>query len=88
MDGGGVSGKTGITLTESFLEDLDTTWQEESYSSREEFAHDVIRDAVKHPGFSRESWKEIAAVEHARRAGESEAVPREEIFADERDRID
>ena len=72
-----------IRLTESFLEDIDATWREEGYNSRSEFIRDALRDAVKHPDLTRESWKEIAAVEHARRTGESETFDRDEILADE-----
>lgn len=69
-----------IRLTESFLADIDATWREEGYNSRSEFIRDALRDAVRHPGLTRESWKEIAAVEHARRTGESETFPRDEIL--------
>lgn len=72
-----------IRLTESFLEDIDATWTEEGYNSRSEFIRDALRDAVKHPDLTRESWKEIAAVEHARRTGESETFGRDEILGDE-----
>jgi Arc/MetJ-type ribon-helix-helix transcriptional regulator len=77
--------KTNINLrvTEAFLEDIDATWRDEGYNSRSEFIRDALRDAVKHPDLSRESWKEIVAVEHARREGESEAFSREEILGDE-----
>lgn len=72
-----------IRVTEMFLEDIDATWQEEGYNSRSEFIRDALRDAVRHPGLTRESWKEIAAVEHARRTGESESFSREEILGDD-----
>lgn len=72
-----------IRLTESFLEDIDATWQDEGYNSRSEFIRDALRDAVKHPGLTRASWKEIAAVEHARRTGDSETFSREEILPDD-----
>lgn len=71
-----------IRLTESFLADIDATWREEGYNSRSEFIREVLRDAVRHPDLTRESWKEIAAVEHARRTGESESFSREEILAE------
>ena len=72
-----------IRLTESFLGDIDATWHEEGYNSRSEFIRSALRDAVKHPGLTRESWKEIAAVEHACRTGESETFARNEILGDE-----
>lgn len=71
-----------IRLTESFLADIDATWREEGYNSRSEFIREALRDAVRHPDLTRESWKEIAAVEHARRTGESESFSREEILAE------
>ena len=72
-----------IRVTESFLNDIDATWHEEGYNSRSEFIRDALRDAVKHPGLTRESWKEIAAVEYARRTDDSEVFGRDEIRADE-----
>jgi len=69
-----------IRLTETFLEDIDATWRDEGYNSRSEFIRDALRDAVRHPDLTRENWKEIAAVEHARRTGESETFSREEIL--------
>lgn len=72
-----------IRVTESFLADIDATWREEGYNSRSEFIREALRDAVRHPDLSRQSWKEIAAVEHARRTGESEAFSREEILGDD-----
>lgn len=72
-----------IRVTETFLEDIDATWREEGYNSRSEFIREAIRDAVRHPGLSRESWKEIAAVEHARRTGESEVFTREDVLGDD-----
>jgi Arc/MetJ-type ribon-helix-helix transcriptional regulator len=83
--GGGEPEKTNVNirLTESFLADIDATWQKEGYNNRSEFIRDALRDAVRHPDLTRESWKEIAAVEHARRTGESETFSREEILDDE-----
>ncbi len=84
-DGGGEPGKTNINIriTESFLEDIDATWQEEGYNNRSEFIREALRDSVRHPDLTRESWKEIAAVEHARRTGDSESFSREEILDDD-----
>lgn len=84
-DSGGDPPKTNINirLTEAFLDDIDATWREEGYNSRSEFIRDALRDAVRHPDLTRESWKEIAAVEHARRTGESETFSREEILAED-----
>lgn len=72
-----------IRLTEALLEDIDATWVDEGYHSRSEFIREVLRDAVRHPELTRQSWKEIAAVEHARRTGESETFSREEILGND-----
>lgn len=52
-----------IRITETFLDDVDTTWQEEGYNSRSEFIRDVLRDAVKHPDFNRADLKAMLAGE-------------------------
>lgn len=52
-----------IRMTETFLEDIDVTWQDLGYNSRSEFIRDVLRDAVKHPEFNRADLKAIAASE-------------------------
>jgi len=61
------------------LEDIGATWADEGYNSRSE----ALRDAVRRPGLTRESWKEIASVEHARRTGDSETVTRDELLNDD-----
>lgn len=82
---GGDPDKTNINIrvTETFLEDIDATWRDEGYNSRSEFIREALRDAVRHPDLTRESWKEIAAVEHARRTGESETFSREDILSED-----
>jgi Arc/MetJ-type ribon-helix-helix transcriptional regulator len=72
-----------IRLTEALLADIDAAWRDEGYNSRSEFVREALRDAVRHPELTRESWKEIAAVEHARRAGESETFSRDEILGND-----
>lgn len=52
-----------IRIAETFLEDIDTTWEEEGYNSRSEFVRSVLRDAVKHPAFNRADLKALAASE-------------------------
>jgi Arc/MetJ-type ribon-helix-helix transcriptional regulator len=68
-----------LRLSKAFLEDIDTTWQEQGFNSRSEFLRYAARDAVKHPEFSREGWKQIAASEHDLRSGDAELVSREEV---------
>lgn len=84
-NGSGGPEKTNINIrvTETLLDDIDATWGEEGYNSRSEFIRDALRDAVRHPELTRESWKEIAAVEHARRTGESETFSRDELLNDD-----
>ena len=69
-----------LRLSKAFLEDIDATWQEEGFNSRSEFLRHAARDAVKHPAFSREGWKQIAASEHDLRSGDTELVSREEVM--------
>lgn len=52
-----------IRMTETFLDDIDTTWPDLGYNSRSEFIRDVLRDAIKHPEFTRADLKAIAASE-------------------------
>ena len=52
-----------IRMTETFLADIDGSWQELGYSSRSEFVRDVLRDAVKHPEFNRADLKAMLAGE-------------------------
>jgi Arc/MetJ-type ribon-helix-helix transcriptional regulator len=41
-------------LTESFLEEIDDTWQGRGFNSRSEFIRYVLRDAVEFPTFDRD----------------------------------
>ena len=70
-----------LRLTRAFLEDIDATWKEQGFNSRSEFLRHAARDAIKHPEFSREGWKQIAASEHGLRTGEKELVSRDEVVA-------
>jgi len=70
-----------LRLTQAFLDDIDATWEEQGFNSRSEFLRYAARDAVKHPEFSREGWKQIAASEHGLRTGEEELISREEVIA-------
>lgn len=46
-----------IRMTETFLEDVDATWEEYGFNSRSEFIRAVLRDALKHPEFNRADLK-------------------------------
>jgi Arc/MetJ-type ribon-helix-helix transcriptional regulator len=52
-----------IRITDTFLDDIDATWEDEGYNSRSEFIRSVLRDAVKHPAFNRADLKALAASE-------------------------
>lgn len=69
-----------LRLSKAFLDDIDTTWKAEGFNSRSEFLRHAARDAVKHPSFSRDGWKQIAAGEHDLRTGDAELVSREEVL--------
>jgi len=68
-----------LRISKAFLEDIDATWKAEGFNSRSEFLRYAIRDAVKHPAFTREGWKQIAASEHGLRVGDDELVNRDEV---------
>lgn len=68
-----------LRLSKAFLEDIDATWKDQGFNSRSEFLRHAARDAVKHPAFSREGWKQIAASEHELRSGDAELVSREDV---------
>ncbi|ELZ58528.1 MULTISPECIES: ribbon-helix-helix domain-containing protein [Halorubrum] len=70
-----------LRLSKSFLDDIDATWNEQGFNSRSEFLRHAARDAVKHPAFSREGWKQIAASEHELRASDESLVSREDVVA-------
>ena len=68
-----------LRLSRAFLEDIDTTWEEQGFNSRSEFLRYAARDAVKYPEFSWEGWKQTEASEHDLRSGSAELVSREEV---------
>lgn len=58
-----------IRMTETFLEDVDATWEEHGFNSRSEFIRAVLRDALKHPEFNRADLKAMLTSEAEIRAG-------------------
>ena len=52
-----------IRITETFLADVDETWEGLGYNSRSEFVRDILRDAVKPPEFNRADLKAMLAGE-------------------------
>ena len=79
-DGDTETVQVNIRLTQTFLDDIDATWQAQGFNSRSEFLRHAARDAVKHPDFSREGWKQIAASEHDLRTSDAELVSREQLI--------
>lgn len=79
-DGGPEMVQINLRLSKAFLEDIDATWEEQGFNSRSEFLRYAARDAVKHPEFSREGWKQIAASEYDLRTGDAELVSRDEVI--------
>ena len=69
-----------LRLSRAFLEDIDATWEEQGFNSRSEFLRYAARDAVKHPEFSREGWKQIAASEHELRSDHADLVSRQDVL--------
>lgn len=49
-------------LTQSFLDEIDGTWQGRGFNSRSEFIRYTLRDAVEFPTFDRD---ELVALLHA-----------------------
>ena len=70
-----------LKIPQAFLDDLDATWRAEDFPSRSEFIRWALRDAIKHPSFSRKGWKDIAAGEHQLATGEGETYSSDEIRA-------
>ena len=58
-----------IRMTETFLEDVDTTWEDHGFNSRSEYVRAVLRDALKHPEFNRADLKAMLAGEAEIREG-------------------
>ena len=58
-----------IRMTETFLRDVDTTWEEHGFNSRSEFVRAVLRDALKHPEFNRADLKAMLTSEAEIREG-------------------
>ena len=78
-DGGPETVQINLRLGKPFLDDIDATWKEQGFNSRSEFLRYAVRDAVKHPDFTREGWRQIATSEHELRTEGAELVSREEV---------
>ena len=58
-------------MTETFLADIDATWEEKGFNSRSEFIRFVLRDALKHPDFNRADLKAMLTSEAEIREGQT-----------------
>jgi Arc/MetJ-type ribon-helix-helix transcriptional regulator len=56
-------------ITESFLDEIDGTWQGRGFNSRSEFIRYTLRDAVEHPTFERDELIALLRAEEDLREG-------------------
>lgn len=56
-------------VTESFLKEIDDTWQGRGFNSRSEFIRYTLRDAVEFPTFDRDELVALLAAEDDVREG-------------------
>jgi Arc/MetJ-type ribon-helix-helix transcriptional regulator len=70
-----------IRMTETFLEDVDATWEDYGFNSRSEFIRAVLRDALKHPEFNRADLKAMLTSEVEIREGRTHSS--EDLKADD-----
>ena len=56
-------------LTESFLDEIDDTWQGRGFNSRSEFIRYTLRDAVEFPTFTRDELVALLDAEEDIREG-------------------
>ncbi|QZA89057.1 ribbon-helix-helix domain-containing protein [Salinarchaeum sp. IM2453] len=56
-------------LTESFLDEIDDTWQGRGFNSRSEFIRYTLRDAVEFPTFDRDELIALLEAEEDVRTG-------------------
>ncbi len=57
--------------TESFLEEIDDTWQGRGFNSRSEFIRYTLRDAVEFPTFDRDELIALLRAEEDAREGKT-----------------
>jgi len=57
--------------TESFLEEIDDTWQGRGFNSRSEFIRYTLRDAVEFPTFDRDELIALLKAEEDARGGQT-----------------
>jgi Arc/MetJ-type ribon-helix-helix transcriptional regulator len=72
-------------LTESFLGEIDDTWQGRGFNSRSEFIRYTLRDAIENPTFDRDELIALLETEEDIREGAtmSAAAARERFGTDD-----
>lgn len=58
-------------LTESFLDEIDDTWQGRGFNSRSEFIRYTLRDAVEFPTFDRDELVALLRAEQELQEGQT-----------------
>jgi Arc/MetJ-type ribon-helix-helix transcriptional regulator len=58
-------------ITQSFLDDIDETWQGRGFNSRSEFIRYALRDATEHPTFDRDELVALLRAEEEVRDGQT-----------------
>lgn len=58
-------------VTESFLDEIDATWQGRGFNSRSEFIRYTLRDAVEFPTFDRDELVALLQAEEDIREGKT-----------------
>ncbi|WP_424006906.1 ribbon-helix-helix domain-containing protein [Haloferax denitrificans] len=56
-------------ITQSFLDEIDSTWQGRGFNSRSEFIRYTLRDAIEFPTFDRDELIALLQAEEDIRAG-------------------
>jgi Arc/MetJ-type ribon-helix-helix transcriptional regulator len=84
-DGGDDIATVNFKLTESFLEQIDDTWQGRGFNSRSEFIRYTLRDAVEFPTFDRDELVALLEAEEDIREGRTTSAEeaRERFGTDE-----
>ncbi|GAD53860.1 hypothetical protein MBEHAL_2620 [Halarchaeum acidiphilum MH1-52-1] len=61
-------------VTESFLDEIDDTWQGRGFNSRSEFIRYTLRDAIEFPTFDRDELVALLEAEEDIREGRTTSV--------------
>jgi Arc/MetJ-type ribon-helix-helix transcriptional regulator len=56
-------------ITQSFLDDVDETWQGRGFNSRSEYIRYALRDATEHPTFDRDELAALLSAQQDREDG-------------------